>query len=192
MNLDIHLDKFALRHFARDFSGTKVLDMDPDQFIDHLLSYDMELIDSKMDFCKYIIISNFTDAKSGSEEITEDNLHYLRSGYSSRVKGELPVLNRWFELPDTRGPAKYLQLVLYSKEQLIKESISKGESPDLNLKSWNIIAILGQNSGMIEPMSPITMMRNALGMEEGGNGVPLSKEEYAKSVEFWSKYANVK
>jgi hypothetical protein len=41
-------------------------------------------------------------------------------------------------------------------------------------------------------MSPITMMRNCLGKEHGGSGVPLDREEYAKSVEFWSKYAAIK
>ena len=31
-------------------------------------------------------------------------------------------------------------------------------------------------------MDPITMMRNALGKEEGGSGVKLNREEYMKSV----------
>ena len=42
------------------------------------------------------------------------------------------------------------------------------------------------------PMNPITMMRNALGKEEGGSGVPLDREKYLKSVEFWRKHALVK
>jgi hypothetical protein len=29
-------------------------------------------------------------------------------------------------------------------------------------------------------------MRNSLGMEEGGSGVPLSREKYSESVAFWS------
>lgn len=41
-------------------------------------------------------------------------------------------------------------------------------------------------------MQPITMMRNALGKEEGGSGVPLNRELYLKSVEFWKKYVLVK
>jgi len=41
-------------------------------------------------------------------------------------------------------------------------------------------------------MSPITMMRNCLGKEHGGSGVPLDRAEYMKSVEFWSKYAAIK
>jgi len=34
-------------------------------------------------------------------------------------------------------------------------------------------------------MDPITMMRNALGKEEGGSGVPLDKTKYMESVKFW-------
>lgn len=32
------------------------------------------------------------------------------------------------------------------------------------------------------PMQPITMMRNALGREEGGSGVPVDRDAYAKWV----------
>ena len=41
-------------------------------------------------------------------------------------------------------------------------------------------------------MQPITMMRNALGKEEGGSGVPLVRAKYDESVAFWSKYASIK
>ena len=40
------------------------------------------------------------------------------------------------------------------------------------------------------PMAPITMMRNALGVEEGGSGVPLDREAYQKAVAFWEANAN--
>lgn len=41
-------------------------------------------------------------------------------------------------------------------------------------------------------MDPITMMRNALGKEEGGSGVPLSRDKYMESVKYWSSHALVK
>ena len=41
-------------------------------------------------------------------------------------------------------------------------------------------------------MDPITMMRNALGKEEGGSGVKLEKEKYMQSVKYWEKHAIVK
>ena len=36
------------------------------------------------------------------------------------------------------------------------------------------------------------MMRNALGAEEGGSGVALSREAYQASVDFWSIHAPLK
>jgi hypothetical protein len=34
------------------------------------------------------------------------------------------------------------------------------------------------------------MLRNALGVEEGGSGVPLDRAGYRRSVEFWRTHAN--
>jgi hypothetical protein len=39
-------------------------------------------------------------------------------------------------------------------------------------------------------MAPITMLRNALGVEEGGSGVALDREAYRRSVAFWDGNAN--
>ena len=98
----------------------------------------------------------------------------------------MPVLCRWLELSDFEVPiANYLCLILYSKEQLAKE----GDEID---GEYGVVAILAQMSDQEEPMTPMTMVRNALGVDEGGSGVPLDKTAYDKSVEFWSKNANVK
>jgi hypothetical protein len=40
------------------------------------------------------------------------------------------------------------------------------------------------------PMAPITMLRNALGVAEGGSGVPLEREAYRRAVEYWNTHAN--
>ena len=40
------------------------------------------------------------------------------------------------------------------------------------------------------PMVPITMLRNALGVEEGGSGVPIDREDYKRAVAFWNTHAN--
>ena len=40
-------------------------------------------------------------------------------------------------------------------------------------------------------MEPITILRNALGAEEGGSGVKLDKDKYKEAVEFWKKHAAI-
>ncbi len=44
---------------------------------------------------------------------------------------------------------------------------------------------------MLFAVQPITMMRNALGREEGGSGMPLDREAYEASVAFWENRAPV-
>lgn len=56
---------------------------------------------------------------------------------------------------------------------------------------WGIISIKAQDEDYETPMQPITMMRNALGREEGGSGVPLNKEAYEASVAYWDQHAAI-
>ena len=64
------------------------------------------------------------------------------------------------------------------------EIISQGELD----YDWGIISIKFQDCDFEIPMDPITAMRNALGPKEGGSGVPLDREAYLKSVEFWKNH----
>ncbi len=41
-------------------------------------------------------------------------------------------------------------------------------------------------------MQPITMMRNALGKDQGGSGVPLDAAKYRDSVNFWKNHVAIK
>jgi hypothetical protein len=192
---------FAKRHFDPKFGGTKV-NMDIYKFeelVNHIYNIedsvmgDYEFIDGYADFCKLFNIENFCASKVGAMKIDISNYQYLRSGYSSRTKNELPTLSRWFELPVEAPVAERLMLVLYSREQLFKEAEARGEELILDENvTYGIVAILAQDSRYEEPMKPTTMLRNALGKEEGGSGVPLNREEYLRSVEFWKNHATVK
>eukprot|EP00983_Pelagomonas_calceolata_P029258 917066-Pelagomonas_calceolata.AAC.4 len=54
-------------------------------------------------------------------QITDSNRHLLGSGYTRRRPEELAVLSRWFKAKDVEVPeAAYLDLILYSREQLVK------------------------------------------------------------------------
>lgn len=201
--MKVKLTSFGARHFEPKFGGTKILKVTPEDFqkhIDDLLREDLPIgfkpkfIDGYASFCKLWPIHNFTDARVGSLPITLANYQFLRSGYSSRRDSELPVFSRWFELPLGKPRAEWLMLVLYSNEQLEKEAKEKHEENEIYTfdADYGIVAILGQTHDKEEPMKPETMLRNALGVSEGGSGVPLNREAYLRSVEFWERHATVK
>ncbi len=85
--------------------------------------------------------------------------------------------------------------MLYSREQLLKEFKPKEEGQEFYFDDsveWGIVSIMGTMEPKPDPLVPVTIMRNALGIEEGGNGETLNKETYLESVEFWKKYILVK
>jgi hypothetical protein len=125
---------------------------------------------------------NWTTTRCLTVPVTDANRHLLRSGYEARNERELAVLVRWFE--GVEPPvANYLVPILYSCEQLAKE----GTAIDAD---WGVVGCLYTSEPAEIPMAPITMMRNALGVAEGGSGVPLDPAAYRRSVGFWSANAN--
>ena len=133
-------------------------------------------------FCQLHVHRNWTPTRGSVIAITDENRHRLRSAYEARNSAELPVLVRWFE--GLEPPvAEYLVPILYSRDQLAKE----GSPIDAD---WGIVGCLYTMEPAEIPMVPITMMRNALGVEEGGSGVALDRAAYARSVAFWSRHAN--
>lgn len=225
---NVKVTNFGKRHFDPKFGGTKITDKTTEEFESILnalvtcltnpkesdypvawkvfpfISKDKweqcKIMDGYAPFCKLIAIPNFTNARVGSMPIDIANYQYLRTGFSSRTPSELAVMDRWFELPLRAPKAEYLMVVLYSKEQIDKESEAEIEknraggwvNPVDFEGEWGVVAILGQMQPEEEPMKPITMMRNALGITEGGSGVAIDRERYKKSVEFWSNNATVK
>lgn len=107
----------------------------------------------------------------------------------------MPVLKRYF--PAESVPlevASHLDIILYSKEQIQKTNLAmKIVDPNDDIDyEWRVVFIKPQNTDYETPMDPITMMRNALGNEEGGSGYPLDRKKYLECVEFWSKNAEIK
>lgn len=184
--MNFELTQFAIdSHFGSDRAGT-MINISPEAFQSNARAMKPVIIhDGYASFCKLLFIDNWTDARTGTLEITPSNEQLLRSGYKNRKPEELPVLVRWFDKATYAPKAKFLGLVLYSKEQLEKE----GTPIEAD---WGVVAILGQRHSDEEPMPPITAMRNALGVGEGGSGVPLDRGAYLKSVEFWNTHATVK
>jgi hypothetical protein len=133
-------------------------------------------------FCVLHVHRNWTSTRCLAIPVTDDNRHLLRTDYEARTDDELPVLVRWFEGIDP-PVAQYLIPILYSRQQLARE----GTVIDAE---WGVVGCLYTAEPVETPLAPITMMRNALGVDEGGSGVPLDRQAYRRSVEFWRSHAN--
>lgn len=156
------------------------------------------LVDGYAPFCKHIFVRNWIKGlKSPTVELTSALTPLVVSEYQARTEKELPVLVRW--IPETKIPAasrpdaSWLDLILYSKAQIIEECKAMGEVDDTsNIDyDWGVISIKAQDDPFELPMTPITMMRNALGKQEGGSGVPLERKKYEESVRYWSTHITI-
>ena len=158
----------------------------------------VQLRDGYAPFCKHIFIQNFTEALPTFVKITNENAQYLKSGYEARRENELAVLARWFDvksMPEgSVKTAKFLDIILYSKEQIQLENEAQG-SKDANadvVYDYGIISVKAQDSDFELPMQPITAMRNSLGKQYGGSGVDIDVAKYKESVAFWEEHATLK
>jgi hypothetical protein len=196
------MDPFGLRQFNNpQYTGTQV-HFDPTLFeekVEEAFKSGTPLVEGYAPFCKHIFVENFCGVRCGYAEISTENEKLIKSGYDARKEGELAVLVQWIDQKDCPAPlATHLDVILYSREQIILENEAMGDMEGVaaamgeDCPPWGIISVKGQLTDYELPMQPITMMRNALGKEEGGSGVPLPKDEYAKSVAFWQKHVSVK
>jgi len=190
--LRIQTTSFAAgRHFNPDFAGTKIQSHTVENF-DALLSVsdrtEGNFVEGATEgFVRHVFVRNFTDACNGVARITESNRPLLRSEYRARREGELPVLTRWFPKGAVRVErAEWLHLVLYSREQLEKEGLTLADWAE-----WGIVSINSATAPEAAPLGPAAQMRNAMGVEQGGNGKPLDPEAYAAGVAYWNEWATV-
>ena len=180
----ITLTDFARgRLFPREPRRNTIQDISAEDFERHLNEHaPLQVIDGYAPFCKLHVHRNWTSTRCLTVPITDDNRHLLRSDYEARNREELPVLVRWFE--GVEPPvADYLLVILYSREQLAKEGTKIATD-------WGVVGCMYTATPEETPMAPITMMRNALGVEEGGSGVAIDRAAYARSVAFWRAHAN--
>jgi Protein of unknown function (DUF3228) len=206
---NIVVDPFCFRQFrekdtSKGFTGT-VFDVSIEVFeriVNERYNNESTLKDGYAPFCKHLFVTNdFTDATVNVLPITAENEGLLRTSYEARNERELPVLVRFFpkELLDLAAlpKATYLDLILYSREQIRKENSAQGIDHDGEGSAqaedaaapWGIVSIKAQDTDAELPMNPITNMRNALGKEHGGSGVPLDREKYMEAVNYWKDRA---
>ena len=181
--MGIVLTEFARSRLFRANRRNTIQDITPDAFERHLnVVPPVAVLDGYAPFCKLHVHRNWTSTRCLAVPITEANRHLLRSDYEARTPDELPVLVRWFEAlePPVAG---YLVVILYDRTQRAKEG-------SVISADWGVVGCMYTAEPIETPMAPITMLRNALGVEEGGSGVPIDREAYARSVAFWRAHAN--
>ena len=188
------MTEFALRNWEPGASGTKIEGISPEELTaqcNAALADGAQLVEGYAPFCTHLFLKNSTPTRCGYAPITDDNRHLLQSGYRSRREGELPVLERWFEGLEA-PPASYLDVILYSQAQLIKEAAEFSEEQPVPECTWGIVSIIGTLSPVEPPMPPITQLRNALGASEGGSGAAIDRAKYLAAADFWDSHSAVK
>ena len=186
--MSIEICDFAKRQYKEDFGGTRVTPEIVEELIS-MASSPVAEFPGYADFCKIVALSNrkedntfmFPELKCltvNKEEALKRGA-VLQTAYEARNENELPVLVEWISGIET-PVAEYIHLILYSREQMEKEN-------DPVNADWAIVSIGTSSTMEVEPMRPITAMRNALGVEEGGSGVPIDREAYLKSAAYWNE-----
>jgi hypothetical protein len=183
--MSIETTSFAAgRHFDPTFSGTVIGSHTATEFNAALA--DAEIVEGETTgHVRHVFVRNFTDALAGVARITPENEHLLRTRYHARRDNELPVLTRWFPAGTVEVTrCEWFHLVLYTAEQCEVEGLPiQGE--------WGIVTVNSAVAPETSPLGPLAQMRNALGIEQGGNGNPLDDDEYARGVTYWSEWATV-
>jgi hypothetical protein len=98
--------------------------------------------------------------------------------FEARRPGEEPFIN--IGAVGSKAPARVVQLVVYRQDILGMDA--SGEKADYEVISIN--ASPTEN----EPMTPVAMARNFLGLP-GGTKAEYTAEEFARSIDFWSTHA---
>ena len=190
--MDIAITNFAKRQYNEDFTGTYVTPSMVEEIIE--LAQSPYLIHAGYaEFCKIITIANKTAKGFRFPSIISNVISrkearaqggVFHTAYEARTSEELPVLVEWVSGVEKKA-AQFVHIIVYSKQQLEEE----GENITAQ---WGIVSINGSTQSKLEPMKPITAMRNALGVNEGGSGVALDRRAYKTSVAFWSDYIAIR
>jgi len=141
----------------------------------------LDTLDGYAPFCKLLVYKNWTDTRLMAVPISDANRDRLRSAYEARTHKELPVLTRWLEGIEP-GRADYLLVIVYNQQQMEQEG-------DKIAADWGVVGVLPTAEPKETPLNPITILRNALGVDEGGSGVAIDREAYQQAAEFWDKHA---
>lgn len=116
---------------------------------------------------------------SGVVELTEDTP--LKAEFSARRKGEDAYINV-VAVGGNKIPAKSVEIVVYRHDVLEADGDASTDA------EWEIISINARPTDESEPMTPVAMARNFLGMA-GGTTAEYTAQQFAEAIIYWSKRA---
>lgn len=185
----VGISQFVIRQTKDDFVGTKVTAEKLEKLrsmAEQKLNINVDVSEGYAPFCKVVTVRDMA-LKCPIIEITEENEPLLRTRYRNRNEDkELAYLSRHFPKGSVKLiRAHHISVILYTREQLEKEGDAVTGS------DYDIICINAEAENMDSPMTPVTIVRNALGTEYGGSDFPVDKEKHAESVAYWERYAMV-
>ena len=113
---------------------------------------------------------------SGVVEVNETT--ELVATFEARRPDEAKFIN--ITAKGQKAPAQVVEVILY-------DQITLGEDTSMEHADWEIISI-NASSVENEPMAPMAMARNFLGLT-GGTKAEYTAEQFARSIEYWSRHA---
>lgn len=122
-----------------------------------------------------------------SSVVSVTTAHSLQAHFAPRIPGEEPFI-QVEATGSQKAPARRAEIILYSHETLAQD----GDAPPTREADYYIISINAYASGQPEPMSPMTMARNFLGLKGGTKPqVPYTAQEFAESIVYWSQHVRL-
>ena len=107
----------------------------------------------------------------------------LSASFAARRKGEMPYI-QVVAVGGEKLPAKFVEVVLYAREVLLEE----GPDAVSSNCEFEIISINARPTEGPEPLTPVTMARNFLGLA-GGTAGNFTAQQFAEAIIYWSTRA---
>lgn len=117
----------------------------------------------------------------GVVEVTPETV--LRAKFAPRREGEAPFISVE-AVGGTKLPAAYVELVLYRHDVLVEDGSNSTDT------DWELVSINARPTEGHEPLTPMAMARNQLGLP-GGTAAMYTSEQWAESVRYWSTRAMI-
>lgn len=117
----------------------------------------------------------------GVTRITRDT--QLVTRFEARREGERPY-KQTRAVGAVKAPAEAVTIIIYSREALAEDD---DNSTDCD---WEIVSINACATHGEQPPTPVSMMRNFLGLA-GGTRMNYDSGQWARSIKYWSEHAMV-